>query len=161
VERYVPALLVGAVAGHAVAGGVFTDPPPLEDPRVERFEQTTSGCRGTVTSAGGVSIGGGRFAAFGVTETDSPDADLSMAITRTSPEDARVTTYRVDLTSHAPDGNATCAGEVAYRLNVTVDSQEAVRVAVYEDGQVSACRGADCSEVMRDERRRWWANGSV
>jgi hypothetical protein len=72
-----------------------------------------------------------------------------------------VTTYRVDLTSHAPDGNATCAGEVAYRLNVTVDFQEAVRVAVYEDGQATACGGADCSEVMRDERRRWWANGSV
>jgi hypothetical protein len=101
-------------------------------------------------------------------DTDSPDADLAMEITRTSPDGARVTTYRVDLTSHAPGGNGTgagtgddCAGEVAYRLNLTVDYREAMRVAVYEDGEASSCGGTACSPLMADERPRWWANGTV
>lgn len=101
--RHVPtlvvlALLLGA-GGYAVAGGTFSE-LPLEDPQVERFEQTASGCRGTVTSAGGATVGGNRLASFGVMETDSP--------------------------------NAACAGEVAYRLNVTVGFRKAMRVSVYE-----------------------------
>ena len=63
-----------------------------------------------------------------------------------------VTTYRVDLSSHAPPGNGTdagsedCAGEVAYRLNLTVDYREAMRVAVYEEGEVTSGGGGDPTE---------------
>ena len=82
---------------------------------------------------------------------------------RTSPDGARITTYRVDLASHAQDGdwNGTCAGEAAYRLNLTVDYREAMRVAVYEEGRAASCGGTGCSAVMADEQRRWWANGTV
>lgn len=168
-ERYVPTLLalvllVGAVTGYAVGVGAFTDPPPLDEPRVERFERTASGCRGTIDPSGGTTVGpGGRFVSSGVMDTGSPDADLAMEITRTSPDGARITTYRVDLASHAQDGdwNGTCAGEAAYRLNLTVDYREAMRVAVYEEGRAASCGGTGCSAVMADEQRRWWANGTV
>lgn len=94
------------MAGYAVADGGLSDPPPLSDPQVDRFERTASGCRGTVTPAVGTTVGtGGRFASFGVMDTDSPDADLAMGITRTSPDGARVTTYRVDLSSHTASGS--------------------------------------------------------
>ena len=172
-DRYVPvavgvALLVGAVGGYALADVSPSDPPALDDPQVERFEQTAAGCRGTINPSGGTTVGpGGRFASFGVMETASPDANLATEITRTSPDGARVTTYRVDLSSYAREGNATgagaedCAGEVAYRLNLTVDYREAMRVAVYEEGEAASCGGTGCSAVMADERPRWWANGSV
>ena len=172
-DRYVHALLgiallVVAVGGYAVASDGFSDPPPLDDPRVEQFERTAAGCRGTIHPSGGTTVGpGGRFGSFGVMATDSPDANLAMEITRTSPDGARVTTYRVDLSSHAPGGNTTdtgvedCAGEVAYRLNLTVDYRETMRVAVYEDGEVASCGGTGCSPIMVDQRPRWWANGTV
>ena len=173
-DRHIPvllgiALLLGAVGGYVVADGMPSDPPPLDDPQVERFEQTAAGWRGTLNPSGGTTVGpGGRFASFGAMDTDSPDANLAMGITRTSPDDARVTTYRVDLSSHARERerNTTtteddCAGEVAYRLNLTVDYREAMRVAVYEDGEVTSCGGTGCSPIMADERPRWWANRSV
>jgi len=169
VDRYVPALvgialLVGAVGGYAVADGGPSDPPPLDEPRVEQFERTASGCRGTIDPSGGTTVGPrGRFVSSGVMDTGSPDAALSMEITRTSPDDARITTYRVDLASYTEDGdgNGTCAGEAAYRLNLTVDYREAMRVAVYEEGRAVSCGGTGCSAVMADERPRWWANGTV
>ena len=135
---------------------------------MDRFERTASGCRGTIPRSSGTTIGpGGRFATFGVMRTGSPNADLAMGITRTAPEGSRVTTYRVDLSLHARGGNATepnaedCAGEVAYRLNVSVDYREEMRVAVYGDGDASACAGTDCGPIMVDERPRWWANAST
>jgi hypothetical protein len=164
------ALLAGAVGGYGVAGagsdGGLSDPPPLDDPQVERFERTDAGCRSTITPSGGTTVGpGGRFAASGVMDTDSPDSNLAMEITRTSPDGARITTYRVDLSSYAREENATdtedCAGEVAYRLNLTVDYRETMRVAVYEKGEVVSCGGTDCSPVMADKRPRWWANGTA
>jgi hypothetical protein len=179
VDRTVPtvtvlvgiALLVGAAVGYGVAslaGGGSGNPPPLSDPRIERFERTDAGCRGTVSPAGGTTVGpGGRFASFGVMDTASPNANLAMEITRTTPDGARTTTYRVDLSSHAPPGNGTdagsedCAGEVAYRLNLTVDYREAMRVAVYEEDEVVSCGGTGCSAIVADERERWWANGTV
>jgi hypothetical protein len=95
-------------------------------------------------------------------DTASPDAALAMEVTRTSPEGSRVTTYRIDLSSHVPgNGTGTCPGEVAYRLNVTVDYREAMRVAVYEEGEAASCGGTGCSAVMADERPRWWANGTA
>jgi hypothetical protein len=168
VDRYVPvavgvALLVGAVGGYALAGLSPSEPSPLSDPRVERFERTASGCRGTIDPSGGTTVGpGGRFASSGVMDTASPDAALAMEVTRTSPEGSRVTTYRIDLSSHVPgNGTGTCPGEVAYRLNVTVDYREAMRVAVYEEGEAASCGGTGCSAVMADERPRWWANGTA
>ncbi len=158
------ALLLGAVGGYVVADGTPSDPPPLDDPQVEQFERTEAGCRGTINPSGGTTVGpGGRFASFGVMDTDSPDANLAMEITRISPDGARVTTYRVDLSSYAADGsgNGTCAGEVAYRLNLTVDYRETMRVAVYEEGDVASCGGTGCSAIVADERERWWANGTV
>lgn len=105
---------------------------------------------------------------LGVIDTPSPNASLSLEITRTSPDDARVTTYRVDVDTHPRDGTTTggdttdpCPGEVAYRLDLTVDYRKAMCVAVYEDGEVTACGGTDCEPFIGDERRRWWANGTV
>jgi hypothetical protein len=139
VERYVPvvgiALLVGAGAGYALSGG-GSPIRPARGPRVERFEQTTTGCRGTITPSGGTTVGpGGRFVSFSVKDADSLGANLATEITRTSPDGARVTTSRVDpFIARGREGRVSCAGAVGYRLNLTLDYRETMRVAVYEEG---------------------------
>lgn len=163
-----PVALVVAVAfvGSAFAAGVgpFAPDPAEPTPTVETLEITDRGCRGELREFGHSRNGpNGTYVSEGIIDAASPVAGLSATALRTSPENAEVLTYRVDVRTHEP-ANATTdcedGGEVAYRLVANApDGLAGERLAVYVDGRIASCGGGTygpntgCGRLMTSDSR--------
>lgn len=133
------ALFVGAA--YATDTGPFEPNPPEPTAEVDSLI-IDRGCRGEVQVSAS-SKSGGDNAYQGVIETASPNAELTAKVARTSPEDAKVVTYRaVVQTVESSNESTTCKGEIAYRLEIDAPSGvTGKRVAVYSNGQITHCSG--------------------
>lgn len=136
------AVFVGSA--YATNIGPFEPNPPEPSAEVESLTITDRGCRGEIRSFSRSRNGpNGSYVYEGVIDAASPNSQLAASVGRTSPENARVLTYRVELRTLEPSDHGTsCKGELAYRLKITApDGMEGERVAMYLNGRLSGCGG--------------------
>jgi hypothetical protein len=136
------AVFVGSA--YAANIGPFEPNPPEPTAEVESLTITDRGCRGEIRPFSRSRNGpNGTYVYEGVINAASPNSQLAASVGRTSPENARVLTYRVELqTLEAPNQNTSCEGELAYQLEITAPSgTDGERVATYLNGRLSGCGG--------------------
>ena len=143
-------------------------PPP--EPEITTIDVTDRGCDADLREfAASGDEGNGSSYATGTILVDSQAANLSARIHRTSPDDADVRTYRVDVDTHSPANatTASCQPEIAYRVEFTAPSGPVGnRHALIVDGQVKSCGGATsgpdigCDRLMAQYVPTAWSNAS-
>lgn len=172
-NRALPIAAVLLLAGAAlVATGVIppSDETAPPEPEITTIEVTDRGCDADLRESGSTGGGGnGPYYTTGTIPVDSQAVNLSAQIQRTSPEDADVRTYRVDVRTHAPANTTTtsCQPEIAYRVEYTAPSGSVgIRHAVFVDGHVEGCGGSTsgpdvgCDRLMAQDVPTDWSNAS-
>ena len=165
-------LLVGTLAaglaiGALVVGGVpaLEESPP--DPEIESVEVLDAGCHDDVRPWAMSSSDGSWVSTI---NTTSKHTEVSAQIRRTSPPDATVAAYRVDLETH----NTTVEpgefpGRIVYRVEYDApypDAADAMRTERYVGGEFHTCGGSTsgpetgCSALYED-RPTHYSNGTV
>ncbi len=168
---HVVLILLLAVAAVSLVGfDPFGPDRPMPEPEVTALEITDQGCRSEIRDFSSSRNGpNGTFVDAGTVDTESPVEKLSARIRRTSPDDAAITTYRVDVRTHTANStDASCPGRFAYRIEYRAPSgPTGNRAALYLDGEIRGCgggtSGADigCHRLMDDDVRTYWSNASA
>jgi len=165
-------LLVGALAAGIAIGALFAGGvPALEesppDPEIESVEVLDAGCHDDVRSRAMSSSDGIWVSTINNT---SKDTEVSAQIRRTSPPDATVAAYRVDLETHNTTIESDeCPGKIVYRVEYDApypDAADAMRTERYVDGEFHTCGSsssgpeAGCVSLY-EERPTHYSNGTV
>lgn len=160
-------LVAGVAIGALLVGGLpaFEESPP--DPEIESVEVLDAGCHDDVqpwgmSSSDGVSVS--------TINNTSKHTEVSAQIRRTSPPDATVAAYRVDLETHnttVEDGE--CPGRIVYRVEYDTpypDAADAMRTERYVDGEFHTCGSSTSGPetgcvALHEDRPTHYSNGTV
>ena len=165
-------LLMGALAAGVAIGALFVGGlPALEesppDPEIESVEVLSAGCHDDVrprvmSSSDGIWVS--------TINNTSKHTEVSAQIRRTSPPDATVAAYRVDLETHNETvESGECPGRIVYCVEYDApypDAADAMRTERYVDGEFHTCgsssSGPDAGCVaLYEERPTHYSNGTV
>ena len=163
----VSALVAGVAIGALVVGGVPALEESPSDPKIESVEVLDAGCHDDVRPWGMSSSDGTWVSTINNT---SKHTEVSAQIRRTSPPDATVAAYRVDLETHNKTVESSeCPGRIVYRVEYDTpypDAADAMRTERYVDGEFHTCgsssSGPDTGCVaLHEDRPTHYSNGTV
>ncbi len=163
----VGALVAGVAIGALLVGGLPISEESPPDPEIESVEVLDAGCYDDVRPRAMSSSDGTWVSTINNT---SKHTEVSAQIRRTSPPDATVATYRVDLETHnATAESGECPGQIVYRVEYDApypDAADAMRTERYVDGEFHTCGGSSSGPetgcaALHEERPIHYSNGTV
>lgn len=161
------ALAAGVAIGALLIGGVPASGKSPPDPEIESIEVLDAGCHDDVRPWGMSSSDGTWVSTINNT---SKHTEVSAQVRRTSPPDATVVAYRVQLETHNTTvESGECPGRIVYRVEYDApypDAADAMRTERYVDGEFHTCGGSTsgpetgCVALHKDRPTRY-SNGTV
>jgi len=163
----VGALAVGVAIGVLLVGGLPTSEESPPDPEIESIEVLDADCHNEVRSRAMSSSDGIWVSTINNT---SKHTEVSAQIRRTSPPDATVAAYRLNLETHNTTIESDeCPGRIVYRVEYDApypDAADAMRTERYVDGEFHACGSSTsgpepgCITLYEDRPTRY-SNGTL
>ena len=163
----VGALAAGVAIGALVVGGFPASGESPPDPEIESVEVLDAGCHDEVRPWGMSSSDGIWVSTINNT---SKHTEVSAQIRRSSPPDATVAAYRVNLETHNTTVESDeCPGRIVYRVEYDApypDAADAMRTERYVDGEFHTCGSSSSGPetgclALHEDRPTHYSNGTV
>ena len=163
----VAALAMGVAIGALLVGGLPNSEESPPDPEIESVEVLDAGCYNEVRSWAMSSSDGIWVSTINNT---SKNTEVSAQIRRTSPPDASVAAYRLNLETHNTTVESDeCPGRIVYRVEYDApypDAAGAMRIERYVNDKFHTCGSSTSGPepgcvALYEDRPTHYSNGTV